>query len=934
MGKQTNNIKIIDLNLFSGSSDLFRTDAGGYFYINESDYGETVKQEDYPYGWPYFKQLQQNTSLSKEASSTTIVPTQKWPIRISGDNNSVYSDEFWKVYWMGGTFGDESYSGIYSEEVFDDYWFTDVLPYSKLEVSALEGASSVTNAIEISYDYNFYLKDYQNYVDTLSSELLIPNMYLIEMFNRGTAYTVDTANLDELLDESAVAQRTYDDAIWDFVDLSRNTSQYMDFETRKVLYHLSNDIADHLIDIDSSTDGDQAPTLSQTDRGTGRIHTEADGAELYTLNLHQYLAGAVPFSSLSSSTVTYVQNALQNIIFDQNSISAEGNLLNNFVDIEDNKVAYPYYVKINFPAHGIDTGHADDGTFSTVAAADGNIDHVYFAETIEDNNYSAKFLKSLKEAFNEEVDGITIATEEYVLTQNYLSPDEDDDVDTYADTTIKTAENTSFRTVDYFDLWTYSYENYESMTDNCFFVGEKSITREAAMDTTGTYRYVNSKNALGVLRDSLSYLTEGGSDSTAAIYDDDMNFKALINNWRDDGKYNEIVAYRIEKIGGEATGDSKSQNVLQNFWIFNSPNLADDINLYDSQVKYGKDYTYNVYKYVIVVGVKYKFSDLRLSRTTNEVDDTYYLEFYDPNNASEEASSSLYDPDGGTTTSSGDYKYMAEFNTTTQPAIKIFEIPMFSKTLKVLDHPPNQLNLNPFFLLDNSQTIGYKINYETFVKQEYPTAISSNDEELKIDYLSANNMLTDDELTLESRSQQRYIQVYRLAEMPTDYIDFDGHLISTIDLILGDSVFTLSNTIMYDKINTNQKYYYLFRVLSENMVPGYISEIYEAELINDGGYTYGMFDLLFAEDLETDIFTNPTDTFKKLIQLQPNMSQVDFNDENVDYDDTASSQLSNMGLSSVDEPIWDKTFKIRLTSKKTGRKMDLNVTYKYETNSN
>ena len=280
------------------------------------------------------------------------------------------------------------------------------------------------------------------------------------------------------------------------------------------------------------------------------------------------------------------------------------------------------------------------------------------------------------------------------------------------------------------------------------------------------------------------------------------------------------------------------------------------------------------------------------------------------------------------------YKNIADFNVTMEPTVKIFEIPMFSKTLKVLDHPPNQLNLNPFFLLDASQTLGYKVNYETFVGQTYPTPISSADEDLEADYLNANDMLESTNQTLESRAQQRYVQVYRLSEMPSSYTDFDGQLISTIDLKLSDSVYTLPSTIFYNKVNTNQKYYYLFRVLNENMSPGQISEIYEAELVNDGGYTYGMFDLLFAEDLEVDNFTNPTEAFKKLIQLQPNMSQIAFDDTDVDYSGTASDEIVNMALSTADEPIWDKTFKIRLTSKKTGRKIDLNVTYKYDINSN
>ena len=42
--------------------------------------------------------------------------------------------------------------GAYSEEIYDDYWFVDSLPYSKLEVNTLEGGSDITNEIEVSYE--------------------------------------------------------------------------------------------------------------------------------------------------------------------------------------------------------------------------------------------------------------------------------------------------------------------------------------------------------------------------------------------------------------------------------------------------------------------------------------------------------------------------------------------------------------------------------------------------------------------------------------------------------------------------------------------------------------------------------------------------------------------------------------------------------------
>jgi len=926
MAIEEKDIWIADLNLFSGSSDRFRTTVGGYFDIVSSSLGEYLQFEKYgTIDTPYLYKIKRNKSLSEDVSTETIVSTQKYPLRVYSKNDAVTSNEFWEAYWYGGTYGGESYDGIYSEDVFDDYWFADSLPYSKFEVASLVGGGSVENEIEVSYDYNFYLADYQSYAAG-TSELLLPNMYLIDMFKRSYLLVDDdVTNLDGFLTEDDTVTRTYDDTIWDFVTLDGSDVKFLNTDERRLIsYGL-------LSDIPTLTD----LTYKVTGRGTGLIHAKDDGETLYTLNLHQYLTGALPLAALSSSTTSYVQNALQNIMFDQNSISSEGNLINTFVDMEENAPAYPYYIKINFSAHGRET--ATDDNFSVSKG-----DHVYFAEAIQKNNYSTKFLKSLKEAFNGEVDGISTATETYVLYQGKYTSTEDDDTDMLS----YTAENTSFRTVDYFDLMTYSFKNYLSITDNCFFVGEKTTTREAAMDTAGTYRYVNSEGALGTLRNTLYYLTEEGSTDSAEMFVDDLTFKKVFNGWRTDpGKYKETIAYRIEKVGGQPSGDSQTQNVLQNFWIFNSMDLIDDINLFDSQVKYGENYTYNIYKYVAVVGVKYGLSDLVLGRLTSDMNDLdsdtaatyveagtpYCIEFYDPSTGN--VTDSLYDPDEGNSTISG-YKNTADFNITIEPTVKIFEIPMLSKTLKVLDHPPNQLNLNPFFLLDNSQTLGYKVNYETFVGQTYPTPISSADQTLKTDYLSANDMLASDDQTLESRGQQRYVQVYRLSEMPSSYTDFDGQLISTIDLKLSDSVYTLPSTIFYNKVNTNQKYYYLFRVLNENMSPGQISEIYEAELINDGGYTYGMFDLLFAEDLEIDNFTNPTETFKKLIQLQPNMSQLALDDTDVDYEGYAEDEIVNMKVSVADDPIWDKTFKIRLTSKKTGRKIDLNVTYKYDISSN
>tara|TARA_R110000824_G_scaffold235011_1_gene423733 strand:- start:185 stop:496 length:312 start_codon:yes stop_codon:yes gene_type:complete len=86
--------------------------------------------------------------------------------------------------------------------------------------------------------------------------------------------------------------------------------------------------------------------------------------------------------------------------------------------------------------------------------------------------------------------------------------------------------------------------------------------------------------------------------------------------------------------------------------------------------------------------------------------------------------------------------------------------------------------------------------------------------------------------------------------MPTSLEDFDGNLYKTISLKPKNEKF-YRNTFetCISQIKTNQKYYYLFRVLNEQGTPGHISEIYETELINDGGYKFALFNTILESDL-------------------------------------------------------------------------------------
>ena len=79
-------------------------------------------------------------------------------------------------------------------------------------------------------------------------------------------------------------------------------------------------------------------------------------------------------------------------------------------------------------------------------------------------------------------------------------------------------------------------------------------------------------------------------------------------------------------------------------------------------------------------------------------------------------------------------RYLADFHLHLEPTVRLVENKMYSKTLKVLDHPANKVDIEPYQLLDESHTIGYRISYEPFVPREFPQTISSQDIQIKEDY--------------------------------------------------------------------------------------------------------------------------------------------------------------------------------------------------------
>jgi len=862
--------QIIDSGLLSGSSrDAFRTAIGGYWYEDESDYGTTINFTNSDPSQPEFKYFNKLFLPAKKESeiNSKIVDSA---IVIPNKRFPVRiagGKEYVKddLHWRALLLG-----GSHGENTHSSIYNTSVFQYLNFKydkpyskITASALASYASSEIQISYDYSDYLPQYEDYVKGLDSELLLPNYHILADLSRHDFNT------------NPALVNAYPNELINFVSLEgeyENINNFFTFNKANISYPVP----------------------------SWRITLFDDLVKKNTNLSIQYLTSSLVQNPLSASTNKWAKNKLQTILFDQETIK-------NISATQDYQECLPFKIKIKFP---------------TTPTSN-------FIDSINENNFSSRFIKVLYEIFDNKIDDFTPVNKNYINYLDYDAGSEDELIEH-----VQEVNNTTLREIDYVKFLAYCYNNYMSKTENCMFIGDDNLHRLAATSKDDTYRHVNTETVLGVLSDTVNFIS---NESNAGVY-----------KWSDlfgiNERHTEAIAYRVEKIGGPPAGDNKTQNILQNFWLVNSKDMA-DFDFFDSQVKFDTEYTYNVYAYMLTVGIKYNTSDLRLSRQLNCEDSggRVGLEFYDPFSTDEEsaeklfdgasyASSNFDDSFGGSEFGNNErlyssYPYLADLYLNYEPTVKVVEVPLYSKTLRVLDNPTNRLNVVPYQVIDSSQKVGFNFTYNAYTSTDFPSTISESDQTYKQQYMHANDLLDNSILAKESISKPRYLEVYRLSEKPKAITDFDGNLIATLDLKIKNSKNTDASVFYEAKVQANKKYYYLFRVLNQQRNLSHLTEIYETQLINDGGYVYAIFNVLFESELEEEIFDKTSKQYKKLFQLQPNLKQLQLNTEGVDFNQGAYSQINNLIVGTADDLIWNKTFKIRLTSKKTDRKIDLNITY-------
>ena len=833
-------LNVADTNLLSGSSELIRQALMGYFVNEESGFRDQEVEVN-----SIITQIGSAPDTIRKVDTFSLINSTKFASRLYGssDEQNIRSDEEWKRYVIGGTFGTATYPGIYDDNIYFDHRVRIQLPLYQDEIS--NSSDTISGYSRAEY-YNFYNR-YQSNLNSIDSEHLIPNYYFL------------------------FSPLSNDSDIQSFANLEG---------TLKI---------DEVTSIFSYTDSDTLVPRYQY------------------VNVSQYLNIDYTNHSFTDDLKIRLQNKLQNIIFldpeqttvDEANSEAKQSDLTSFENDIVNKLfsLMPMSNHIYF-----------DTDFSNERNLIGNL--------MIQNDYRQLFMKTLKEVFTDEIELKATPLDFAIDNRN-----------------SKSTSTVSLKVLDLPQMLLYNLRNLSSQTDNCVFYDNNSEVTRATFDTDGTYRFVNSEIITNTLNDVVGFMNSKFDTMKPQELED------FLNSSLENEKYHETLAYRIQKIGGPPTGDSRTENTLQNFWFFN---ISDAIQYIDTQVRYDTDYTYKIFSYVAIQGFKYKLSDLLVTRqiATEQAQEEdrpteRCLEFYDP--FTDETTPNLFEPDstllGNSLASAAQLKterrYLSDLNINIEPSLKIVEVPIQEKTFRIVDNPPNDLIATPMQPKDQSQTLMFFLSYDIFSPDTvvYPTTLTIRDTENKENYLQGNDLLAEDKIQYESVSSPVAFEVYRLEEKPSSYQDFENNLRKSINIMVLDQERAKLDTTFVERVAANKKYYYTFRVINENGVAGEFTPIFESELIDDGGYIYAEFNQFAAEELVEDQISQPLMSFKKLFNVVPNIQHLILNSQDVDFTDSAFNQVENFGLGTANDKIWGKTFKIRLTSNKTGKKIDLNIKF-------
>ena len=399
--------------------------------------------------------------------------------------------------------------------------------------------------------------------------------------------------------------------------------------------------------------------------------------------------------------------------------------------------------------------------------------------------------------------------------------------------------------------------------------------------------------------------------------------------------YSEVIGYKVEKyeIVDQITEDvyGSNESFVQEFLFMDSDDIT-EIEFLDTQILPNKRYKYKIFTINLVIGNRYRYSQSN--------SDISWKQFLEAENRVQ------FDPD-----LQGDNVIDMSLAVESGIETALISAPFFEREVSTYDLPPikPEVSFLPYQGVDDEYSVLLQSGHGEVL--EKPIQILSKDAQNIRFLYSAQGIEEGEPLLYRGDSLPTHFEVMRLESAPETYSDFDD----PSSLVLRRQAFGKTCVITFEDVEPNKYYYYTFRTIDKGGMSN-PTEVFRVRMVS---YQNG----IFLEVEAYEMFRKKpefTISFGRNIKISPaldqrtiNFSQVLQNiEEESEEDETALKKVrAELGLRSpVDtkefqrsaptkeqvslgnlaeqDRVWDKNFKIRCTSKTTGKKVDFNITFK------
>ncbi|HBY66600.1 MAG TPA: hypothetical protein DEG69_01790 [Flavobacteriaceae bacterium] len=270
--------------------------------------------------------------------------------------------------------------------------------------------------------------------------------------------------------------------------------------------------------------------------------------------------------------------------------------------------------------------------------------------------------------------------------------------------------------------------------------------------------------------------------------------------------------------------------------------------------------------------------------------------------------------------------FKASLAVTVQPSIKIAEVPFFETSGVIHDNPPvpPEITIIPYRGVKNK--ILLNLNSASGKYEMYPIMFNNRDKMMVEQIRDTKNLPKNGKITYSTDDSVTAFEIYRLESPPTKVEDFANNLRKYLPTDVNSLTLQKASSASFiDDINPNTDYYYVFRSVDIHGAASNPTEIRKVRIVENDGAIYTLIEIY---EIENILPQTPIKKCKKLINIVPRTTQtlIDFSKSDMG-DGTSTKNVKKISLGQEDRNLFGRRFKLRLTSNKTGKQIDLNVNF-------